>query len=280
MTLDHRRQLGMALRQTRDALGLTTQSFCNQIVQNGGPPLSRRKLWAIERGERAAADVWPWIIETLKKAGAPDGDIAKVTGLLFGEASDGPSALRGLANRMLDLATLGSSSIDYAETVDAAFVRRLADTARATAAALKAAAATLPEPDALDRVTVLQPTDAIQASASAFLEIAVGLRNVGPVPWHDRFLLRLGPPITSTIAYTPPLLAVPSTFAGAMCQLVVPARAHFLPGTCTVTYAMVNARGRPMLPGGLSIRITATGYDHEASVPSEAWRNVLRALMR
>jgi hypothetical protein len=120
------------------------------------------------------------------------------------------------------------------------------------------------EPIAGDDVHVLAVSpDETRVGPNQPFEIRVRLRNAGTVAWgDDRLLLRLGPPISSTIAQTAPVLPVPPTVAGGTCDIVVPGRGHYLPGRCVVTYVMTFANGKPCLPGGLSLPISTVAELH------------------
>ncbi|MDN5853462.1 MAG: hypothetical protein L0K86_11570 [Actinomycetia bacterium] len=279
MSSDRCAELGRALRNARDTLRLDGASFCALVERTAGRRLTKARLWAIERGEQRAADVWPDLVAVLAAAGAPAEHVARIEELLRQDDPRATSPLRDLADRLADLrasAENAAHQTDAADgregTVHGVLQRRLTAVARAV---VDAGSGPSSAPDPRDAVEVLAPTGELRTSSNVLTEIPVRLHNAGPVPWKGRFLLRIGPPVTSTISYTPPLLALPATSPRGLAEIDLPVRTHYLAGTCVVTYVMVDARGWPCLPGGLPVRITVVGDQHSVPAPSEEWRRFL-----
>jgi hypothetical protein len=83
------------------------------------------------------------------------------------------------------------------------------------------------------------------------------LRNLGEVAWKDRLLVRLGPVVASSLAFTPPVLPLPDTPPGNECPLVISGRAPWLPNLTTVVFAMTIPDGTPAMPGSLQLTVDA-----------------------
>lgn len=90
----------------------------------------------------------------------------------------------------------------------------------------------------------------VVAQVELFVIRAV-LHNTGTVAWRDRLLYRLGPPVASSLPYTPPLLPVPDTTPGGTCEIAIPGRAQWFPNLAVVSYVMVHPDCSPCLAGRL-----------------------------
>lgn len=127
---------------------------------------------------------------------------------------------------------------------------------------------------------VPQGNDAIEVDSTSVLDVHVDkvalfvltahLHNTGDVPWRNRLLYRLGPPVSSSLPFTPAVLPVPDTLPGDECEVFIPGRAQWFPNLATVSYVMVFGDCTPCLPGRLrcSVDTRATGeFDRTLPLP-------------
>lgn len=284
--------LGRALRQARKALGLSGAAFCTEIYATGGPSLTKSQLSFIENGTRGLRlDDWRKISAALVALGTPH-ELVAALGAELPSSNAEPEVERSLPETVADLRTtldqLTQQPLPVVEEIDgvesdrgagtAALLARYAPIAQQVLSMLTSAETVTTQPDPRDRVRVraITPTEA-RVVANQLFEFTVELDNVGPIAWQQRLLLRLGPPVTSTLAQTAPLLPVPDTPAGGTCQIQIPGRAHFLPGACVITYVMIFSDGTPCLPGGLALPITSIGPTHRALPVSAKVAKILRS---
>jgi Ig-like domain from next to BRCA1 gene len=89
------------------------------------------------------------------------------------------------------------------------------------------------------------------------------VRNSGVVPWIDRRLGRVGPPLAHGLPRSVPSVPVPDTPPGQEVDISVPMRAQFLEGSAQVTWKMIDSAGRTYFPdrypSGLVVCIVARG---------------------
>lgn len=78
------------------------------------------------------------------------------------------------------------------------------------------------------------------------------LANTGTAHWRDRMLYRVGPLVTASTPFVPPLLPVPATAPGDECEMIIPGRAQFLANLAMVSYVMVFPDCSVCLPGRLT----------------------------
>jgi transcriptional regulator with XRE-family HTH domain len=295
--------LGAALRELRTGAGLTGRAFIEAVAAAGGPPLDRAQLSRIEGGERGLPVAqWHRLLDAVTRIDAGGSPVpAELVDRLADLLPPPPELIEALPPR--SLAQVLDRWYALARVMHERPAPRIAmsgaepPTARGLAAALfmaryrgaldeilrRADLATAPAgPDPADAVQVLavEPAET-EVPPNGPFEIRVRLRNAGPVPWgDDRLLLRLGPPISSTLAQTAPLLPVPATAPGAVCDILVPGRGHYLPGRCVVSYVMLFANGRPCLAGGLSLPVTTVAESHSTLSLSEQVAAFFRNLRR
>lgn len=96
------------------------------------------------------------------------------------------------------------------------------------------------------------------------------LHNAGPVPWRDRLLYRIGPPVTSSLPFTPALLPLPDTAPGDACEVLIPGRAQWFPNLAMISYVMVFPDCSACLPGRLRCHIDTRHperFDHTLDLP-------------
>jgi len=99
------------------------------------------------------------------------------------------------------------------------------------------------------------------------------LHNTGTVAWQNRLLYRIGPPVTSSLPFTPPLLPVPDTPPGNSCEIAIPGRAQWFPNLAIISYVMVHPDCTPCLPGRLPCTVDTRvpgQYDHTLPMPPES----------
>jgi hypothetical protein len=89
------------------------------------------------------------------------------------------------------------------------------------------------------------------------------VRNSGVVPWIDRRLARVGPPLAHGLPRSVPSVPIPDTPPGQEADISVPMRAQFLEGSAQVTWKMIDSAGRTCFPDrypdGLVVCIVVRG---------------------
>jgi hypothetical protein len=91
------------------------------------------------------------------------------------------------------------------------------------------------------------------------------LRNAGTVPWHGRFLSRLGASEGDDVPQSPARVPIPDTEPGESVTISVPVRAPESPGEYQVHWKMTDQHGRQYFPsdemywGGIWLRIVVPG---------------------
>jgi transcriptional regulator with XRE-family HTH domain len=74
------------------------------------------------------------------------------------------------------------------------------------------------------------------------------IRNVGSVRWVGRWLRRLGAPAGLGIPSSPIQVRIADTLPGETVDIIVPMKAHILPGTAEVHWKMVDDKGYEFFP--------------------------------
>lgn len=74
------------------------------------------------------------------------------------------------------------------------------------------------------------------------------IQNVGSIPWHNRYLQRLGPATGQGLCTSPTRVSVPATNPGQKAEISVAFAAPDLPGSCRVDWKMVDSDGQPFFP--------------------------------
>lgn len=89
------------------------------------------------------------------------------------------------------------------------------------------------------------------------------VRNSGVVPWIDRRLGRIGPPLAHGLPRSVPSVPIPDTPPGQEVDISVPMRAQYIEGSAQVTWKMIDSAGRTYFPdrypNGLVVCIVARG---------------------
>jgi hypothetical protein len=92
--------------------------------------------------------------------------------------------------------------------------------------------------------------------------LTLRLHNAGSVPWRDRMLLRLGPPVSSSLPLTPAVLPVPDTDPGELCEVVVPGRGQWFLNLAVMNYVMVFPDMSSCLPGRVTFQVDTRDKNH------------------
>ena len=97
----------------------------------------------------------------------------------------------------------------------------------------------------VDDVTV--PDGTIMRPGQEFIK-TWRIRNSGSVPWIDRRLGRLGPPVAHGLPTSPPSVPIPDTVPGHEVDISVPMRAHLLAGSSQSIWKMIDSCGAAYFP--------------------------------
>lgn len=289
--------LGEALRRLRESVPLKGREFIEALADAGGPHLDRALLSRIEKGERGLpAAQWHQLLHAVTGMELSMELTGALAGLLPPPDVIEPLPTRPLASTLQHWFAI-AREISGRQAPRLVLTSEIAEAKRGAAAALfltryqQTLADVLNRADIAEhpadpapgddvRVVDIQPAET-EVPPNGPFEIRVRLRNAGTVAWADnRLLVRLGPPITSTIAQTAPLLPVPATAPGDTCEILVPGRGHYLPGRCIVTYVMAFPNGKPCLPGGLSLPVTSVADSHSTLSLSRQLARFLRTQHR
>lgn len=281
-----------ALRQLRGTDSLLT--FIGHLRDHGfTATLSRQRLSQVEQGDADLPDaLWDAIADALIRAGRDPGQVGGLwpSGTPVRPPPPSTPALRVRQwTRIVDR-LIGNrwwyqpnSLMERFVGIDRAHAyqrlaqhhgidleRQRAETRRRLAAGAESGPF---EPD---------PADAVLVDARSELHVAVQpvelfvlravLHNAGTVPWRDRLLYRLGPPVTSSLPFTPGVLPVPDAEPGETCDIAIPGRAQWFPNLATVSYVLVHADCSPSAPGRLPCQVDTRRpgrYDHTLPMPPE-----------
>lgn len=117
--------------------------------------------------------------------------------------------------------------------------------------------------DSSDAVAVAETSELSAATGAVELFVLnAKLHNAGSVFWRDRLLYRLGPPVTSSLPFTPAVLPVPDTAPGRDCEILIPGRSQWFPSLAIVSYVMVFPDCSPCLPGRLRCLVDTRKHGH------------------
>ncbi|MFL6118474.1 hypothetical protein [Actinophytocola sp.] len=97
--------------------------------------------------------------------------------------------------------------------------------------------------------------------------LPVRLYNTGSVPWRDRLLYRIGPPVSSATPFTPPMLPVPDTDPGHACDMQIPGRAQWFLSNAVINMVMVFPDFSSCLPGHLPVWVDTREPELDHSLP-------------
>jgi hypothetical protein len=267
---------------------MSVRAFTEYLVQHGlTAKLSRHRLGAAERGEvDLPAALWDEIAATLIRAGHTVADVAALrpfTAPIEPVPIDPAVRLaqwRRLVGHVRDnkwwrtptalLARVANPELlpGYREVIERYGVDRMRYL-RAVRARLAADGRWVPDP--ADRVAVDRASSVLrfELGRGELFVFRLHLHNVGSVAWRDRLLYRIGPPVTSTMPFTPGILPVPDTKPGESCEILVPGRAQWLCGLAAVNFAMVFPDFTSCLAGRLCCwtDTRSAGVDHSQPLP-------------
>ncbi|MFI9531581.1 hypothetical protein [Micromonospora rosaria] len=264
-TAAHPVNLAALIATSRAALRMTQAEFAS-LVSPAGRAVSRQRIAALERGQPAPELLLRHIAEACASmTGLDERTRDQWLDVLRGPEAIAPvppptvaerrSRLRNLAEnvegnhrwpRYRELSLQAGMDLDI-NVMDAR--RRLALVSDPTHWVA----------DPADRV-VVEGSDSVldlTIDHGQLFALPVVLSNVGSVSWRDRLLVRLGPPVSSSLAFTPPVLSVPDTAPGESCLIAIPGRGPWFPCLTAVTYVMTFPDCRPAIGGGLQLFIDA-----------------------
>lgn len=261
------------LAETRKALGLSLNDFVNRLESRSGPKLTRQRLSRHEQGSKIPERLLRAIAETC----AADELLDTALRTRWRHLLSGPDPVITATDRRRRLHEMARRARGNPRWP---LYEKLGREYGADLGALHTKASELlampPQDDWApvdgDAVTVVREESALEVAlvrGELFVLVAT-LRNSGVVPWRQRLLTRLGPPVTSSLAFTPPVLPVPDTPPGEMCRIVIPGRGPWFPNASLVTYVMTFPDLAPCLPGSLSLLVDASTQDDVVSHPIPA----------
>lgn len=269
--------VGDLLAASRSSSGHSLHDLARRLTAASGKPVSRQLVSEIEKGREPSATVLRALAEVcVGELDLPDALRGPWRRLLCDPEGTGaglpatPPVLRAALVRSAGQLT-GNPRWDRYRTLAAADGMDLDANVREARRRLA-----LPEPAAGAWSPVA--TDAVEVDlAGSVLTVTVDhgelftlrahLRNRGPVGWTDRLLVRLGAQVSSSLAFTPPVLSVPDTPPGGTCRLSFPGRAPWFPNLTVVTYVMTFPDCRPAVDGNLTLYVDATDRDGITSHP-------------
>jgi hypothetical protein len=281
-----------ALHRLRGTMSL--RAFADHLAANGLPPgrLSRHRLGGAERGEITLPPaLWDEIAEALIRGGHTAADVAGLrpaTRPIEPAAQSTPrqrlEQWRRIVGHVRDNrwwrspATLVArvASPEHLPRYRQIIARHGLDSRRY----LRDVQARLDIGAKADADWHADPADGIAVDRSrSVLSVEAGrvdlfllrlrLRNTGTVPWRDRLLYRIGPPVTSSTPFTPGILSVPDTDPGQSCEILIPGRSQWLFSRAAISFVMVFADFTPCLPGRVCcwIDTRAAGTDSTQPLP-------------
>jgi transcriptional regulator with XRE-family HTH domain len=265
---------GDLLAETRRALGLSLVDFAQRLESRSGPKLTRQRL---SRHEQGTSKIPERLLRAIAETCAADELLDAGLRTRWRRLLSGPDPVVTATDqrrRLHDMAGRVRGNPRWP------LYKQLAREHDADLDALLTEASELlampPQDDwtpvAGDGVTVVREASALEVAmvrGELFVLFAT-LRNSGTVPWRQRLLTRLGPPVTSSLAFTPPVLPVPETLPGQTCRIVIPGRGPWFPNASLVTYVMTFPDLALCLPGSLILLVDASTRDDVVSHPVPA----------
>jgi len=266
-------ELAALLTDTRKALGLSLAGFAGHLRDRSGPKLTRQWLSKREQGGPVPERLLRAIAETC----AADDALDTALRTRWRRLLSGPDPVITASDRRRRLHELACR---VPKNPRWPLFQQLAREHGADLDALLAEARDLlalpPQDDWRpvegDAITVVrqESTLGVALARGELFVLVATLRNSGTVPWRQRLLTRLGPPVTSSLAFTPPVLPIPDTRPGETCRIVIPGRAPWFPNESLVTYVMTFPDLAPCLPGSLTLLVDASTQDDVLSHPVPA----------
>lgn len=117
--------------------------------------------------------------------------------------------------------------------------------------------------DSSDAAAVAETSElSVATGAVELFVLQAQLHNSGSVFWRDRLLYRLGPPVSSSLPFTPAVLPVPDTAPGHGCEILIPGRSQWFPNLAIISYVMVFPDCTPCLPGRLRCLVDTRRHGH------------------
>jgi hypothetical protein len=276
---------GAVLRTVRGTTSL--QAFAQHLVANGLAPraLSRQRLSDVEQGvTELAPALWDEVVDALIRGGHPPEDVAPLLASPPAAEPVPPSTAgqrlaqwtRVVANVRENRWWRSPFAMIERYAVDKTISRLLLDRydfdkdrqLDDLRNRLRLGATSGPcHPSAGDAVAVDRAGSALNVTVEhgeLFVFVA-RLHNIGTVPWRNRLLCRLGPPVTSSLPFTVTALPVPDTEVGAPCTVTIPGRSQWFPNLAVVSYVMVFPDFTPCLPGRLRCTVDTRSGDYDRS---------------
>jgi hypothetical protein len=249
--------------------------FTRLLADQGAPKLTRQRLSGFERGQRLPVPLLYAIAEACATIGGlPDEIRGRWLQILRQPDSwdrvpgSYPSGRRKQLRALTARATGNPRWPLYRELAGGLGVDLDANLAEARRCLeLPDNPAWQPVPD--DRAVVVSQAGSLRVTVERgelFIFVCT-LSNCGSTAWRDRLLIRLGPPVTSSLAYTPPVLSLPDTHPGAECRVVLPGRGPWFPNLSVVTYIMTFPDCRPCLAGSLRLWVDARQHPGPTTQP-------------
>jgi hypothetical protein len=264
------------LAQSRADLALTLQQFATLLSRSIGTVISRQRLSAFERGRAVPRLLLLEIAEVCASLPILDQQLRDGWHELLRDPQIIPHVAVPTTEQRRNLLRLLAERIQ--DNPRWPLYRALADEAGMNLDANLAEARRRLALDPAENDWRTEPTDLVLINKSAsLLEIEVEhgglfvfsatLINAGRTAWRDRLLLRLGPPVASSLAFTPPILSVPDTPPGDTCRVAIPGRSPWFPNLTVITYAMTFPDCRPAAGGSLQLFIDAKEEHGRTSHP-------------
>jgi hypothetical protein len=275
-----------ALAQIRAKRNLSVRALHHLLMANGLPPgkLSRQRLGQVVLGEaELSAELWEAIADALLAIGIAAAEVAPVQPVapaMEAAPENTPEFRRNqwlaLANRLpvgqrwKNISKLIDklAGLDWQGSLNQFQLLQLAELDKY----LKLAKRSLELGGRTAGKGVRQPGDAVELEGDVSTrtvrlraqEVHVfrqRLHNTGTVEWRNRLLYRLGPPVTSTLPFTPPLIPLLPTAPGEKCEISIPCRAQKFSNLAIVNYVMVFADCSMSLPGRLTLHVDTRGTE-------------------
>jgi hypothetical protein len=278
-----------ALRRLRGTRSLRT--FAETLAASGMPePPSRQRLSRVEQGatDLSAAE-WDALAGALLRTGHTADEVAGLRPVLIEAPPRSTPALRRgqwsrvieylpgnrwwqQPNSLMERVVGRQRAHRYRELSERHGIdREWQRTELRRRLELGAAAAGTFRPDARDAVAVDRSSElSVGCAAVELFVLRAHLRNAGPVAWTDRLLYRLGPPVSSSLPFTPTVIAVPDTPPGGRCEIVIPGRAQWFPNLAVISYVMVFPDCSGCLSGRLRCLVDTRRpghFDHTLPMP-------------
>jgi hypothetical protein len=280
-----------ALRRIRGTQSL--RSFTNQLAENGlSDKISRQRLSRVEKGTaHLSAAEWEALADALLRTGFHASNVVALrpTGPALPPIPTSTPATRSrqwlrvisrLAgnrwwqrpNSLMERVVGREQAHQYREltakyNIDQEWLRSEAHRRLELGITAKPLVA-----DSSDSVEVATAASvlSVRVDQVQLFVLRARLRNAGAVPWRDRLLYRIGPPVTSSLPFAPGILPVPDTAPNDTCDVLIPGRAQWFPNLAVISYIMVFPDCSQCLPGRLCCYVDTRNpncFDHTLPLP-------------